>query len=156
MISAIVLLAIVAIPLILGGLPFSAWIAAIGLVAAYEFVTLFSQVGMAPCSSWPACWRWRSSPQAQWPVSFPCLLADHCSESATRHRMEQVSQPATDWTLTLANLLYVGWLLGKFVRRAEDQGLCSFCWAQSRSGPLGTTAYFTGRAFGRSIPVAPR
>ncbi|MCB0233484.1 MAG: phosphatidate cytidylyltransferase, partial [Anaerolineae bacterium] len=116
-ISAIVLLAIVAIPLILGGLPFFLLIAAIGLVAAYEFVTLFRKGGHGPMLIVAGLLALAFIAQAEWPSLFPLspLLTIAVVATLLASLWNKSTQPATDWTLTLAGALYVGWLLNHFV-----------------------------------------
>ena len=65
-------------------------------------------------------------------------------------------QPATDWALTLAGALYLGWLLNHFVLlRAETDGVYWLLLGALSIWAADVTAYFAGRAFGRH-PWWPR
>ena len=157
-ISAIVLLAIVAIPLILGGLPFFLLVAATGLVASYEFVTLFRKGGHGPMLIVAGLLALAFIAQAQWPALFPLapLLTVAVVGSLLASLWNKSPHPASDWTLTLAGALYVGWLLNHFVRlRAEDQGLYWLLLGAIAIWTADATAYFAGRAFGKH-PWWPR
>lgn len=157
-ISAAVLLAIVAVPLILGGLPFFVLIAAIGLLAAYEFVTLFRQGGHAPMLIVAGLLTLAFIAQAQWPSLVPLapLLTVAVVGTLLASLWNRAARPASDWALTLAGALYAGWLLNHFVRlRAEDQGLYWLLLGAIAIWTADATAYFAGRAFGRR-PWWPR
>ena len=157
-ISAIVLLAIVAVPLILGGLPFFLLIAAIGLIATYEFVTLFRKGGHAPMLVVAALLALAFIAQAQWPSLFPLapLLTVAVILTLLASLWNKSEHPATDWTLTLAAALYAGWLLNHFVRlRAADQGLYWLLLGAIAIWTADAIAYFSGRAYGKH-PWWPR
>lgn len=157
-ISAVVLLAIVAIPLIMGGWPFFLLIAAIGLVATYEFVTLFRKGGHDPMLIVAGLLTLAFIAQARWPTLFPLapLLTIAVIGSLLASLWNKSTQPASAWTLTLAGALYAGWLLNHFVRlRAEDQGLYWLLLGAIAIWTADATAYFAGRAFGKH-PWWPR
>lgn len=157
-ISAAVLLAIVAIPLILGGLPFLGLIAAIGLLATYEFATLFRKGGHAPMLFAAGILALAFIAQAQWPAILPLapLLTIAVVGTLLASLWNQSDRPASDWTLTLAGALYVGWLLNHFVRlRAEELGLYWLLLGAIAIWTADATAYFAGRAFGKH-PWWPR
>lgn len=157
-ISAIVLLAIVAIPLFLGGLPFFLLVAAIGLIATYEFVALFRKGGHAPMLIVAGLMALAFIAQAQWPSLFPLspLLTIAVVVTLLASLWNKSARPASDWTLTLAGALYAGWLLNHFVRlRAEDQGLYWLLLGAMAIWTADATAYFAGRAFGKH-PWWPR
>ncbi|MCB0200723.1 MAG: phosphatidate cytidylyltransferase [Anaerolineae bacterium] len=157
-ISAIVLLAIVAIPLILGGLPFFVLVAAFGLIATYEFVILFRKGQHAPMLIVAAALTLAFIAQAQWPALLPLapLLTAAVIASLIASLWNKSEHPASDWALTLAGALYVGWLLSNFVRlRAQDQGLYWVLLGALAIWTADATAYFSGRAYGKH-PWWPR
>ncbi len=96
--------------------------------------------------------------QARWPDVLPLslVLTVVVLGSLLIDLWHRSPQPASDWALTLAGALYLGWLLGHFVRlRDLPNGLAWLTlgilvvWAEDIS------AYFAGRAFGRH-PWWPR
>lgn len=157
-ISAAVLLAIVAVPLILGGLPFFLLVAAIGLLAIREFVVLFRQGGHSPLLIVAGALTLAFIAQAQWPQALPVgpLLTAAVVLSLIASLWNKSDHPASDWTLTLAGALYIGWLLNHFVRlRAVDQGIYWLLLGAMAIWTADATAYFAGRAFGKH-PWWPR
>lgn len=157
-ISAIVLLMIVAIPTILGGVPFFVLVAVAGAVAAWEFITLMRQGGNQPIL--PLCMLavvvaialpyWRSIV----PPGFALALLVAGSLIATL--WHKSATPVTDWALTLSGALYLGGLMACFVLlRNLDQGLAWVLAAAVTVMVADAGAYFAGRAFGRH-PWWPR
>lgn len=157
-ISAIVLLVVVAIPTILGGLAFLGLVAAAGALAAWEYVRLLRQGGYDP--SLPLCLLvtlvaiaapyWESAI----PPEFVLTLAVAGSLMATL--WHKSAAPVTDWALSLAGGLYLGLLMGFFVAlRGLDNGLAWILTAAVSVMVADAGAYFAGRAFGRH-PWWPR
>lgn len=157
-ISAAVLLAIVAVPAILGGWPFLLLIVAAGALAAWEYSSLFRQGGFQPLTWLCILLAVLFIVQAQWPdaIPFSVLLTMSVIGSLIAVLWHKSPQPATDWALTLAGALYLGWLLNQFVRlRAEPDGLAWLLLGALSIWAADITAYFAGRAFGRH-PWWPR
>jgi phosphatidate cytidylyltransferase len=157
-ISAIVLLAMVAVPTILGGLPFFVLVAAAGALAAWEYVGLMRQGGYEPILLLCLLVVLVAIAAPFWspiiPTGFTLALLVAGSLVATLwHRS---AAPVTDWALTLAGALYLGVLMSYFVfLRGLDDGLAWVLTAAAAVMVADAGAYFAGRAFGRH-PWWPR
>lgn len=157
-ISAAVLVVIVAIPSILGGLPFLALIALIAGLGTWEYCKLLRQGGHEPMAALAVGLSVLLVAQAQWPEVFPLSLVLTIAVIGTLllSLWHKSAQPATDWALTLAGALYLGWLLSQVVYlRAGPQGLPWLALAALMVWAADVFAYFGGRAFGRH-PWWPR
>lgn len=156
--SAAVLLAIVAVPAVLGGWPFLLLVVAAGALGAWEYASLFRQGGARPLTWLCILLAVLFIAQGQWPdgISLPLLLTFAVAGSLIIVLWHDSPQPATDWALTLTGALYIGWLLNAFVRlRAEPDGLAWLLLGALSIWAADVTAYFAGRAFGRH-PWWPR
>ncbi len=157
-ISAAVLVVIVAIPSILGGLPFLALIALIAGLGTWEYCKLLRQGGHEPMAALAVGLSVLFVAQAQWPEALPLslLLTVAVIGTLLLSLWHKSAQPATDWALTLAGALYLGWLLSQVVHlRAGPQGLPWLALAALMVWAADVFAYFGGRAFGRH-PWWPR
>ncbi len=157
-ISAAVLLAIIAVPFFLGGWPFLLLIVAAGAVGAWEYTSLFRQGGAQPLTWLCILLTVLFILEAAWSdtVPFSAVLTLAVIGSLIATLWHKSSQPATDWALTLAGALYLGWLLNQFVSlRAESDGAYWLLLAALSIWAADVTAYFAGRAFGRH-PWWPR
>lgn len=157
-ISAIVLFAIIIGPVLAGGLLFWLLVIAIGGLAAWEYTKLLQQGGYSPLFPLALLLTLSFIAQAQWPET---LSAEQVVGAAILISLiwvlwHDTPQPATDWALTLSGALYVGWLLGYFVRvRTLEDGLLWLLLAAAGTWAADVTAYFAGRALGRH-PWWPR
>jgi phosphatidate cytidylyltransferase len=157
-ISAAVLLVLVAIPAVLGGLPFFLLIGLIGGLGAWEYANLLRQGGHHP--SLPLCIfiTLLLIVQAYWSsfLSLQLVLAIVVAGSLLAALWQSQPQPITNWGLGLGGALYLGVMLSHFVLlRNLDQGLA---WLLVGALPIfaaDSGAYFAGRAFGRH-PWWPR
>lgn len=157
-ISAAVLVVIVAIPTFFGGLPFLALMALIAGLGTWEYVRLLRQGGHKPLAPLAIAFSVLFVAQAQWPEWLPLslLLTVAVIGALLISLWHKSPQPVTDWALTLAGVLYIGWLLSQFVTlRAEPQGLPWLILAALMVWAADVFAYFGGRAFGRH-PWWPR
>jgi phosphatidate cytidylyltransferase len=157
-ISAAVLVAIVAVPAMLGGWPFLLLVVAAGALGAWEYNALFRQGGAQPMAWLCILLTVLFIVQGQWPdaIPFSVLLTVAVVGSLLAVLWHKSPQPATDWALTLTGALYLGWLLNHFVRlRAEPAGLYWLLLGALSIWAADVTAYFAGRAFGRH-PWWPR
>jgi phosphatidate cytidylyltransferase len=157
-ISAAVLLLIVVVPAILGGWPFLALIALMAGLAGWEYCKLLRLGGHRPLMVLTIALSVAFVAQAQWPDLIPLdlLLTAVVIGTLLLALWHKAPQPVTDWALSLAGVLYLGWLLGHFVRlRAEPQGLLWLALAALMVWTADVSAYFAGRAFGRH-PWWPR
>ena len=157
-ISAIVLFVLVAGPSIAGGIVFLLLIAVIGVLATWEFAALLRQGGYQPVLPLGVLLALLFIAQAQWPQVLPLdlVLVLAVIGSLLAALWHRSPAPATDWALTLAGALYLGWLLGRFVvLRALEDGLLWLLLAAVAIWTADVSAYFAGRAFGRH-PWWPR
>lgn len=157
-ISAAVLLVIVTIPAYLGGWPFLALIAAAAGLASWEYCKLLRLGGYQPSLALTIALSLLFVAQAQWPEIIPLglLLTIMVIGSLLLTLWRKTPQPITDWALSLAGALYLGWLLGHALSlRAAPQGLLWLALAALAVWTDDVSAYFAGRAFGRH-PWWPR
>ena len=156
--SAAVLVVVVAVPAFLGGWPFLALVALVAGLAAWEYSRLFRQGGYSLLTGLTIGLSLLFIAQAQWSDLLPLslLLTVAVIGSLLVTLWHKSAQPASDWALTLAGALYLGWLLGHFVRlRALPDGLAWLALAALVVWAADVSAYFAGRAFGRH-PWWPR
>jgi phosphatidate cytidylyltransferase len=157
-VSAAVLSIIVAVPFLLGGWPFLLLVAAAGALGAWEYCSLFRQGGVQPLTWLCILLTVLFIAQAQWSgfLPFSALLTLAVVGSLIAALWHKSPQPATDWALTLAGALYLGWLLNQFVQlRAQTNGLEWLLLGALSIWAADVTAYFAGRAWGRH-PWWPR
>jgi phosphatidate cytidylyltransferase len=157
-ISAIVLLVVVAIPTILGGLPFFGLVAVAGALAAWEYVRLMRQGGYDPILPLCLLVTLVAIAAPYWvPILSPgFVLALVVAGSLIATLWHKSAAPVTDWALSLAGALYLGVLMGYFVYlRNLDSGLAWLLTASATVMVADAGAYFAGRAFGRH-PWWPR
>lgn len=157
-ISAVVLLALVAVPTVLGGAPFFLLIAVAGGLAAWEYVTLLRQGGYRPLLPVSILVTLLLVARASWQGVLPLdlVVTVVVAGSLLVTLWHQQPNPVTDWALSLAGALYLGLLLGNVVLlRDLDRGLP---WLVTGAGAVFAAdigAYFAGRAWGRH-PWWPR
>lgn len=154
-ISAIILVAIIAGPVLLGGLLFWLLITLVALLAAWELAGLFHRSDRYHPSV-PLCLLLAVllASQAQWPdlLPLPWILAAIVPGSLLLSLWRQSPEPATDWALSLACALYPGLMLGYFIQlRALDQGLWWLLVGALSVMAADVAAYFGGRAFGQHL-----
>jgi phosphatidate cytidylyltransferase len=157
-ISAAVLVVIVAIPTMLGDWPFVALIALIAGLGTWEYCKLLRQGGHELLAPLAIGFSLLFVAQAQRPVLLPLSLLLTVTVIGTLliALWHKSSQPVTAWALTLGGVFYLGWLLSQFVRlRAEPQGLAWLALAALTVWAADVFAFFAGRAFGRH-PWWPR
>lgn len=157
-ISAAVLVLVVAVPAYFGGWPFLVLIALIAALATREYCRLLQQGGYHPSVPLAIALSVLFVVQAQWPGILPLslLLTAAVIGTLLLSLWHKSPQPLTDWALLLAGVLYLGWLSSQFVRlRMEPQGLAWLALAVLMVWAADVFAYFGGRAFGRH-PWWPR
>jgi phosphatidate cytidylyltransferase len=156
--SAVIVVVVVAVPTILGGWPFLALVALMAALGAWEFSKLLRQGGYQPLTWLAIGLSLLFVAQARWPDLLPLslLLTVAVLGSLLLALWHKSPQPASDWALTLAGILYLGWLLGHFLRlRALPDGLAWIALAVLVVWAADVSAYFAGRSFGRH-PWWPR
>jgi phosphatidate cytidylyltransferase len=151
-ISAAVLLVIVSIPAVLGGWPLLALVILMAGLASWEYVRLLRLGGHQPSMALTILFSALFVAQAQWPDLLPLdlLLALVVVGFLLLTLWHKSPQPITDWALSLAGVLYLGWLLSYLVRlRLQPLGLSWLIMAALMVWTADVSAYFAGRAFGR-------
>lgn len=151
-ISAAVLVFVVAVPAYFGGWPFLTLIALIAALGTWEYCKLLRAGGYHLVTPLAIALSVLFVAQAQWPELLPLSLLLTATVIGTLlvSLWHKSPQPLSDWALLLAGVLYVGWLLSRFVRlRAEPQGLPWLMLAALMVWAADVFAYFGGRAFGR-------
>jgi len=160
--SAVVIVAVTALFVYLGGLPFAAFIVAIAAMAAYEFSRMLSLRGFSPFT-WAAValtvafvgdaalgydvWRWAIAGAALLPLFWLVF------------GKREMPQSLLDWSVTYAGPLYVGVPLSHFVLLrgmnagqpwgGVAPGLWWVALAILGTWASDTGAYLIGSAFGR-------
>lgn len=156
--SAAVLVVVVAVPTILGGWLFLAFIALVAAVGAWEYGKLLRHGELQPLTGLIIGLSLLFIAQARWPqlLPLPLVLTVAVIGSLLVDLWHKAPQPATDWALALAGSLYLGWLLGHFVQlRSLPDGLAWLVFSVLVVWLADVSAYFTGRAVGRH-PWWPR
>jgi phosphatidate cytidylyltransferase len=146
--------------IVLGGPVFNLIIIATCVLAAREYTRMFSASGHRPAGlllliGAPLLVAVRAFPIVELGVALVLLIVAALGWHLVDYERGARSS-ATDFAITLAGILYLGWLGSYFVAlRALADG---FWWTASIIGALwivDSAAYLFGRAFGRN-PLAPR
>lgn len=155
-----VLSAIILLPLALGVLYLGGWwfFGAIGLVmtlAAWEFVALMRRGGRAPWLPATVALIWiplLDVARPQWRLFAPGLslvMAAGLAWAMCRFNSGD-PEPTSNWALTVAGGLYLGWFGSHFLRLRElGDGLDWSVVAYGSTWLADSGAYFIGRAWGR-------
>jgi phosphatidate cytidylyltransferase len=153
-ISAVILFLLVAVPALLGGIPFFLLIALIAGLGTWEYTRLLRQGNHHPITPQAFLLSLLFVFQAQWPTLLPLglVLSLAVAGSLLVTLAHPSPAPVTDWALTLAGALYLGILLGTFLQlRAMTSGLGALLLAAACTWAADISAYFAGRAFGRHL-----
>lgn len=157
--SAAIMLPIVAAVVYLGGLWLFALMAAVLALAAWEFRAMMRKGGFRPeaLSLYLALAAVLILMQGQWDAYLPlALTALFILTLSWQLLLPGRTTPTADWALALAMGLYLGWMGGHFLRiRALDNGLAWIAIALVTTWVSDSGAYFVGTWFGRH-KLAPR
>jgi phosphatidate cytidylyltransferase len=163
--SVIVLLPLVLLLAYLGGIPWLITILAVGILAWLEMTGLLRRDSFA-------VYRWigflfvplfivaayvRAAELLPMPgvratgADFlPLLVVVLIVVSLAQALFDRGEHPTTDWAMTVAGVVYLGFLLGTFVTlRERADGFWWVLLAFSLTWIIDAAAYFVGRAFGR-------
>lgn len=151
--SAVVLIPIVALAVYVGGWGLLALIVVVGLLAGYEYLRLLRALQVTPSLFWGLLLILLLIADAQWPqlglagrgLVWVIILS-------LTHEVFRGNAPGSlqRWALTLAGGLYIGLCLGHSLRlRALDQGLAWMIVAIVGTWLCDTGAYFVGSKWGR-------
>jgi phosphatidate cytidylyltransferase len=133
------------------------WLFAIVLLVAglagYEFSQLMRRGGYAPSTLFILAIIGMLALDAQFPwlgIAKPGLTGVLILSISWQLFQAQSREPATDWALTMAGGLYVGWLSAYMIRlRALPDGIAWTALALLTTWGNDTAAYFVGSAIGR-------
>lgn len=157
--SAIILVPLVALTVYLGGWWYFALVAGAVILGCYEFYQMASRIHHRPAPllgiALAALFLLDARCPA-WGLARPALVAALMLAFGWQLFQPQPRRSLVDWALTLAGGVYIGWLAGHFISlrqllRGMEWTVFMFLatWAND------TGAYFTGRSLGRR-PFAPR
>ncbi|MBC7259564.1 MAG: phosphatidate cytidylyltransferase [Chloroflexi bacterium] len=157
--SAAILLPIVAVVVYLGGLWLFALMAAALSLAAWEFRGMMRKGGFRPeflCLYLPLAVLLVLA-QGRWDAYLPlALTALFILTLSWQLLLPNRTTPTADWALALGMGLYLGWMGGHFLRiRALDNGLAWAAIALVTTWISDSGAYFVGTWLGRH-KLAPR
>ncbi len=157
--SAAILLPIVAVVVYLGGLWLFALMAAALSLAAWEFRGMMRKGGFRPefpCLYLPLA-ALLALAQGRWDAYLPlALTALFILTLSWQLLLPGRTTPTADWALALGMGLYLGWMGGHFLRiRALDNGLAWAAIALVTTWISDSGAYFVGTWLGRH-KLAPR
>ena len=154
--SAVILVPIAALIIWAGGWWFFAAIALVALLAGYEFIQLLRQSEYAPTTIFTLAIVGVSLLDAQFPsldIVQPGLTAILILSISWQLFQSQDKIPTTNWALTIAGGLYIGWLSANAIRLRglppDQVGLAWTVLAVLVTWIGDTAAYFVGKSIGR-------
>ena len=152
-ITALVLIPLVALVVYLGGIWFALGVGLFALVAGWEFVQMMKAGNYSPnivvvlglIAMLVVYCAYRS-----W-VSLPLILTAAILISMAWQLFRVTPAPTADWALSLAGGLYIGWGLGHLVslRELGNHGLAWVWLALIATWSADSFAYFVGRSVGK-------
>ena len=152
-ISAIVLIPIVACAVYAGGWWLLAVLAVAGILAALEFYQMMRQGGFrpSPIIGLPLVLALLlDAHDPSWGIARPAVSLFIILAFVWHLVQKDDSIPAVNWALTVMGALYLGWFMGHFLLlRALPQGLQWTIVAFLITWISDSGAYFVGRAIGR-------
>ena len=132
---------------------FTILVAIWGVLAAFEFYRMVNTSGVPPLTYFGLIWTllFILSPHFNYDFLIPFLLTSAVILSLIWLLLHPQKEGAfVGWAWTIAGILYVGWLLSYFVAlRGLDAGRNWVFFALFTTFGSDTTAFFTGRAWGR-------
>ena len=158
--SAIALIPIVAGMLYLGGWWFTAAVLLVAGLAAYEFYGLMRKADLI--ANWPLGLVMittfvLAAAQTAWKPWLDLVFTLFLLASLVWHMLQKDRPaPGSDWAITVAGAVYLGWLGSRFVAlRMLPDGLWWVALALLSTWITDSGAYFVGRRWGRR-KLAPR
>jgi phosphatidate cytidylyltransferase len=153
LLSAIVLIPIVAGATYAGGLWFFAIIVLVASIAGYEFFQMMRLGGYKPSCFWGLILIWLLLVDARypaWQLARPALAGVMVLSLSWQLFKKDTSTPTTDWALTIAGALYLGWVAGHFISlRDSPRGFEWMILTLLSTWVADTGAYFIGTYLGR-------
>ena len=158
--SAIVLIPVTAALVYLGGWWFTAAILVAAGLAGFEFFRLMGQANVV--ANWPIGLGMIATlvvgaAQPAWANAIGLLFTLFLMASLVWHMLQKGRPaPGSDWVVTVAGAIYLGWLGGRFVALRElPNGMLWLALALISTWITDSGAYFVGRRWGRR-KLAPR
>jgi phosphatidate cytidylyltransferase len=151
-ITAVVIIPVVALVVYLGGPWFTASVILYGLVAGWEYVQMMKKGGYSPNLVVTLGLMALLVAQGYWPsLDLGIIISIGLIVSITWQMFRAKSTaPTADWALAVAGGLYIGWGLGRLVAlRQLPNGLAWAYLALGVTWLADSFAYFIGRTFGR-------
>jgi len=152
--SAIVLIPVVAGMLYLGGWWFAAAVLLVAGLAAHEFYSLMLKADLA--ANWPLGLAMIAAfilgaAQTTWKPWLDLVFTLLLLASLVWHMLQKDRPaPGVDWAITIAGTIYLGWLGSHFVAlRMLPDGLWWLALALLSTWITDSGAYFVGRRWGR-------
>jgi len=153
LLSAIILIPIVVGATYAGGLWFFAIIVSVASMAGYEFFQMMRLGGYKPSAFWGLILIWLLLMDARypaWQLARPALTGVMVLSLSWQLFKKDTSTPTTDWALTIAGGLYLGWVAGHFISlRDGPRGLEWMALTLLSTWATDTGAYFIGLSLGR-------
>ncbi len=153
LLSAIILIPIVAGATYAGGLWFFAIIVFVASMAGYEFFQLMRLGGYKPSALWGLALIWLLLVDARypaWQLTRPALTGVIVLSLSWQLFKKDTTTPTVDWALTVAGALYLGWVAGHFISlRDSPRGLEWMVLTLLSTWATDTGAYFIGLSLGR-------
>ena len=156
--SALVLIPLVAVLAYLGGYWWLATVGLVGALASGELFRLLRQGGYRPHLGIGILWTLALIACGFWPQTLlpGIVLGSGLILTLILALFQADGQPAMDWAWTAAGAVYIGGLLAPFVAlRMRPDGLRWIALALLLTWLTDTGAYFVGLSFGRH-KLAPR
>lgn len=151
-ITALILIPLVALVVYLGGIWFAVGVGLFALVAGWEFVQMMKAGDYSPNVFVVLglitllvlyCY------QRSW-VGLPLILTAAILISIAWQLFRVTPAPTADWALTLAGALYIGWGLGHLISLRELANGMAWVWlALIATWSADSFAYFVGRSLGK-------
>lgn len=153
LLSAIVLIPIVAGVTYAGGLWFFAIIVLVASVAGHEFFQMMKLGGYKPSPFWGLLLIWLLMADARypaWQLARPALTGVMFLSLSWQLLKKDTTTPTVDWALTIAGALYLGGMGGHFISlRDAPHGLEWMVLMLLATWATDTGAYFIGLSLGR-------
>ena len=136
-----------------GGFWFFAIIVIVASIAGYEFFQMMRLGGYKPSPVWGLILIWLLLVDARypaWQLGRPALTGMMVLSLSWQLFKKDTSTPTTDWALTVAGGLYLGWMAGHFISlRDAPHGLELMALTLLTTWVADSGAYFVGMSVGR-------
>lgn len=153
LLSAAILIPLVAGMTYAGGIWFFATIVLVASMAGYEFFQMMRLGGYKPSRFWGLVLIWLLLADARypaWQLTRPALAGVMVLSLSWQLLQQDTSTPTVDWALTIVGALYLGWMAGHFISlRDAPRGFEWTVLTLLSTWGADTGAYFIGHSLGR-------